>query len=70
MARPELFTDAELRRQFLINETLDDLQENIQWKKANEEQIVNFRIDPNAEFITARNYREFHEWCPVRLLQN
>ncbi len=68
--RPSFFSADEMKRTFAIREVLKDYKDELAYQKEHPEELIEetVHIDPSAVFISARQYRDFHEWCPVKYL--
>ncbi len=63
-----LFTAAEMSRQWAIADTIKAYNEELNFATENRETLACFNLkDPSKAFITAKQLRDFHAWCPVSL---
>ncbi len=65
---PELFSKAELAREFAIMQVVRDYNDEINWWFENTVTSKKYSLaDPSKAFITAKQKRDFAAWYPVRL---
>ncbi len=63
-----LFTKEEMLRRFRINQVLKDYADELNYERENKKAKSDTNASPSKEFISARELRDFHAWCPVNHL--
>ncbi len=64
------YLDSRIERIWAVEDTIEAYEQELNWKKEFDTLKAKFKIrkDPSEDFITARQLKEFHAWCPVSRL--
>ena len=66
--KPSFISVEILQRNWAILEVLNDYRQELAYEKKHGIQEEEGPSDPSSEFITARELRDLHDWCPVKYL--
>ncbi len=65
-ARPSFLSVKEMQDLWATTDVINAYKAELAYEKEHGNHEENGPSDPSQGFITARQYRDFHAWCPVK----